>query len=74
MPIDPSNNRRMASKCLTDDSIKLYYQALADVFTSSSCEENSSSSSSDISSDVKDTAPEETTELKNSTSTDEASS
>ena len=74
MPIDPSNKRRMASKCLTDDSIKLYYQALADVFTSSSCEENSSSSSSDISSDVKDTAPEETTELKNSTSTDEASS
>ena len=54
----------MASKCLTDDSIKLYYQALADVFTSSSCEENSSSSSSDISSDVKDTAPEETTELR----------
>ena len=56
-------------------SVKLYYQALADVFTSSSCEEEQQQNSSDISSDVKDTAPEETTEIKNSTGgSDETSS
>jgi len=53
MPIDPSNKRRMAGKNLTEDSIRLYYQALHDVFSpyekkKDDEDSGSSSSNSDV--------------------------
>ena len=52
MPIDPSNKRRMAGKNLTEDSIRLYYQALHDVFSPYEKKDDEDSGSSSSNSDV----------------------